>query len=94
MAHASCLDVPASRWEWVVYTYCALVDDPRAAVRIRAYHKMMLVWWTARLARALHEVPEGLDRRLAPRPPDWEADMRAKYERYVSRAEALNRAED
>jgi hypothetical protein len=46
----------------------------------------MLVWWVARLARTLYEVPRGGDARLVARPDGWAADMQARLGRYVERA--------
>jgi thiamine kinase-like enzyme len=90
ITHAAYIDVPAWRWEWLTDTYCTLVNHSDAAIRIRAYRKAMLVWWVARLARALVEIPQGRDVRLAPRSPNWEAEMHAKVEHYLSLAEAVD----
>jgi hypothetical protein len=48
----------------------------------------MLVWWTARLARTLYEVPRGGDQRLAPRSAAWQAETEALYQRYLMLARA------
>jgi thiamine kinase-like enzyme len=53
MTHVAYLDVPASRWTWVLDTYCDLVDDGTAALRIPIYCTVPTVWWVARLARYL-----------------------------------------
>jgi hypothetical protein len=87
MTHPAYLTVPASHWGWVVESYGQLTNDPAAAHRIRTYHQVMLVWWVARLARYLYEVPQGLDERLVQRPAEWLADIQAKYERYLKLAE-------
>ncbi|HEX6387649.1 MAG TPA: hypothetical protein VF177_23515 [Anaerolineae bacterium] len=75
--------VPMARWQWVMALYAELAEDETAVARIQTYYPLMLVWWAARLARALYEVPRGLDERLAPRPPEWRADIEARYSYYV-----------
>jgi len=89
MTHPAYRDVSSSRWEWVIDTYCNLTDDPTAAKRIRIYYKIMLVWWVARLARYLYEVPQGLDERLVSRPVNWQTEIYAKYDHYLSLAETM-----
>jgi thiamine kinase-like enzyme len=89
MAHPAYMDVPPARWEWVMDAYCDLVGDAATAIRIQAHYRMMLVWWVARVARYLYEVPRGLDERLVARPAGWQADMRAKYEHYLGLAERV-----
>jgi len=64
MTRVAYLEVPAWRWDWVLDAYCDLVDDATASLRIQAYCKILTVWWVARLARYLYEIPRGLDRRL------------------------------
>jgi aminoglycoside phosphotransferase (APT) family kinase protein len=91
--HASYTDVPLSRWTDVLDAYCrrsdsqAWIDDPTLALRIRVYVQVMSVWWVARVARYLHEIPAGLDQRLVPWPEDWEANMHSKYEHYLGLAD-------
>ncbi len=87
MTHASYLDVPTERWEWAVEVYCGLVDDTGAAQRIWVYRRILLVWWVARLARYLYEVPRGLDSRLVEWPRDRRTDLQAKYQRYLDLAD-------
>lgn len=89
MTHVAYVEVPAWRWAWLVDTYCALVDDATASLRIQAYCKVLTVWWVARLARYLYEIPRGLDRRLVAWSPGWQADLEAKYQRALDRAEEL-----
>lgn len=84
MAHPAYSAIPASRWPDVIDTYCAMVQDPTAATRIAVYCKTMLVWWVARFARMLYEVPQGLDQRLVARPHGWQQDIRTKYEDYMA----------
>jgi aminoglycoside phosphotransferase (APT) family kinase protein len=86
ITHPAYAGVPADRWEWLIDAYCQRCGEPGAAARIRVYHLLMLVWWVARLARMLYELPRGGDQRLATRPPGWMADLRAKYRRYFELA--------
>jgi len=88
ITHPAYAGVPAERWEWMISAYCARRGDPSAAPRIRVYHRLMLIWWVARLARTLYEVPRGGDQRLVTRPAGWMEDMRAKYESYLDLARA------
>jgi thiamine kinase-like enzyme len=88
ITHPAYAGVPSERWEWVIDAYCAQCGDPSAAIRIRVYHRMMLIWWVARLARMLYEAPRGGDQRLVTRPAGWMADMREKYEHYLKLARA------
>ena len=80
--------VPPERWDWVIARYCAAQPDPTVGMRIRVYTQLMLVWWVARFARLLYEVPRGLDERLVTRPAGWEATARRQYQRYLARADA------
>jgi thiamine kinase-like enzyme len=92
ITHPAYAAVSAERSEWLIETYCAQRGDTGTATRIRVYHLLMLVWWAARLARMLYEVPRGGDRRLVARPEGWHIDIRAKYERYLGMARtALDR---
>jgi hypothetical protein len=86
MTHAAYLDVSPERWDWVVEEYSSLVDDVTVVQRIWTYYKILLVWWVARLARYLYEVPRGLDPRLVEWPQGWRADLEGKYERYLALA--------
>lgn len=86
MTHPQYRQVPAERWRWVMARYAAVTGDETAIFRIEAYYPLMLVWWVARLARMLYEVPRGLDERLIPRPAAWLSQTQAKYERYLARA--------
>jgi len=88
ITHPAYIDVLPDRWEWVIDAYCAQCGDSGARIRIRVYQRLMLVWWVARLARTLYEVPRGGDQRLVTRPSGWLADMRAKYEHYLELARA------
>ncbi len=86
MSHPQYLQVPPERWLWVAARYAGVTGDDTAVLRIRAYYPLMLVWWVARLARALYEVPRGLDERLAPRAAVWASQTLANYEHYLARA--------
>jgi hypothetical protein len=86
ITHPAYLGVPPERWEWLIESYCARCGDPSAATRVRVYWRLMLIWWVARLARTLYEVPRGGDQRLAVRPAGWLDDMRAKYQIYLALA--------
>jgi aminoglycoside phosphotransferase (APT) family kinase protein len=88
VTHVAYLPAPPSRWEWVRDAYSDSVDDGTASLRIRTYCKILLVWWLARLARYLYEIPRGQDRRLVDWPPGWQADIEAKVEQYVDLAQA------
>ncbi|MBZ0302736.1 MAG: aminoglycoside phosphotransferase family protein [Anaerolineae bacterium] len=89
MVHPQYIPVPESRWTWVVERYGVLTGNPQAAERIAVYYRILAVWWVARIARYLYEIPRGLDPRLAERPPEWEAETRLKYTHYVQLAESL-----
>jgi aminoglycoside phosphotransferase (APT) family kinase protein len=89
ITHPAYLNVPPARWEWLIDTYCRLTKDPAAAVRIQVYTKIMRVWWVARWARALHDIPRGLDRRLTEQPDRDLVDRQAKYEHYLVAAHEL-----
>lgn len=87
--HAAYLDVPQERWDWVIDTYCAAVHDKNLLIRIQTYRKILIIWWLARFARYIYEVPLGLDKKLAKRDPNWQAGMQSKYDHYLRLAEAL-----
>jgi thiamine kinase-like enzyme len=86
ITHPAYAAVPNDRWEWLIDAYCAQCGDPGAVTRIHVDRLLMLVWWVARLARTLYEVPRGGDQRLVTRPAGWLEDMRAKYESYLALA--------
>ncbi len=90
IAHPAYATVPEARWEWVITRYADLSGDATAVHRIRTYSRLLIVWWVARFARSVYELPRGLDQRLAERTPGWHvADMQAKYEHYAAQAAAL-----
>lgn len=86
LTHPKYLAVTDARREWVIETYCARRADDTLAPRIRAYMQLMLVWWVARFARLLYEVPRGLDARLATPSTTWQAESEAQYEHYLGQA--------
>ncbi len=86
MTHVAFKSIPLSHWDWAAATYCSLVGDD-ALVRIQVYYKILLVWWTARMARYLYQVPRGLDTRLVTWSEDRQANMAAQYEHYVRLAQ-------
>jgi len=88
ITHPAYLEVAPARWDWVVERYCRLARDTNTALRIGVYRRTLLVWWVARLARVLYDVPRGEDRRLVAWPADWEAETKRKYQHYLERAQA------
>ncbi len=68
--------------------FISVTDNLEAATRIKAYRTIHLVFWVARLARYLYEVPRGLDLRLAARPVGWRAETEQKFQQYLQWAEA------
>lgn len=87
IAHPAYLTVPDSRWQWVIDAYCRTYDDPQAMrQRIETHLRMYRVWWVARFARYLYDVPRGRDQRLVARDSDWLSDMQMKYDRYLAGA--------
>ena len=89
MTHPVYINVPSSRWKWVVEGYCEIVGDKEIAVRIWAYYKILALWWMARVARYLYELPRGLDERLVSPPEGWNRDRKTKYEHYLRLADSL-----
>ena len=89
MIHPAYITVPATRWNQVVDLYTQFVSDPSAGIRIRAYYCILSVWWVARLARFLYEIPRGLDQRLVERPAEWQPETQQKYNHYLNLAQSL-----
>ena len=89
MIHPAYISVPPERWDWVIEQYAVQSDSPQVALRIRTYYRILAVWWVARLARYLYEIPRGLDQRLVERPDDWLVEAQRKYDHYVNLAENL-----
>lgn len=88
VTHVALMDVPPLRWAWFIDRYCDLVEDRTAPLRIQVYSEILRVWWAARLARYLYELPRGRDQRLADWPAGWQADVKRKYAHYLALAEA------
>jgi hypothetical protein len=65
-----------------------LDGEPRPGDGCWSGWEIMLVWWAVRLARYLHEISAGTDRRLAAWPEGWRADIEAKYIYYLAVAES------
>ena len=89
MTHPAYLSVLRSRWAWVVRTYTRLHQNGVTPTRIKAYYPYLVAFWVARLARALYEVPRGLDQRLVERPSNWREDATEKYRHYLVLAQSL-----
>jgi hypothetical protein len=87
IAHIAHLDVPAARWDWFIDQYTARNADADSRTRIDVYLPLMLVWWTARVVRYLHETDRGLDQRLVEPAPNWRAAKEAELSTYFDRAE-------
>ena len=85
--HPAYEGVPASRWDQFAADYAQRRDDPTLALRVHTYTTIMLVWWVVRWARYLHEIPLGLDARLAGRSAGWLAGVERQYHRYLTQAE-------
>lgn len=86
ITHPAYHTVSTAEWQAVIGMYSEQMDDPNAPLRITTYRTMMLVWWVARLARSLHEIPQGQDERLVARPASWLTETKAKYEQYLAMA--------
>ncbi len=92
MTHPAYESVPSVRWAWLIEKYAEqrsrTAQDTNAALRIRTYYTVMLMWWVIRWARYLYEIPRGLDERLVPRPANWQEETERKAERFLARVEA------
>ena len=86
--HPAYEGVPTARWDRFAADYAQRWDDPTLTLRVQTYTTIMLVWWVVRWARFLHEVPAGLDPRLAGRSVNWLAGVERQYHRYLAQAEA------
>ncbi len=89
IAHPSYISVAPARWDWVIEQYCRLMNDPQMETRIRTYHRIMLVWWVARCARYLYDIPRGRDRRLVDHLAEKQTDFEAKYAHYLRAANEM-----
>jgi hypothetical protein len=88
LTHPTYMTVTPARRDWVLDTYAALCGEPDSARRSRVYYGLMLVWWVARLARNLYDIPRGRDARLVAWPANWQDDLQTKYNHYVAQATA------
>jgi aminoglycoside phosphotransferase (APT) family kinase protein len=86
ITHPQFMDVPPERWAWVIALYGELCGEETAVTRVCTYYPLMLIWWVARLARALYEIPLGRDERLVPRDPNWQQATNEKMIRYTDLA--------
>lgn len=92
LTHAAHIDWPEAQRRQLAEAYCAASPDPaiaaRVAERMAAYEPLMLLWWTLRLGRYLHEVRSGQDRRLVTFSDEWLAQRQAQQQRYAQLAQA------
>ncbi len=86
LVHPAYLSIAEEQRRRVIDVCCRRSDDRMLRTRIGVYTVLMLVWWVARFARAIYEVPRGLDRRMVERPDNWQEDAVQKYERYLRMA--------
>ena len=87
MSHPAYEAVSSERWPWIVKTFCSMISDDLAETRIWVYYALMLVWWTARSAQYVYQIPRGEDERLVARPSGALARAEMLYERYLQLAE-------
>ncbi|MFZ9858274.1 MAG: phosphotransferase family protein [Roseiflexaceae bacterium] len=83
IAHPAYLVVPPIRWQWVIDTYCRMMGQADIRHRIETHLRIYRVWWVARFARYLYEVPRQRDQRLVVRDAAWMDDLQRKYDRYL-----------
>ncbi len=88
MTHPGYTEVVPVRWDWLIDAYTERMGDRTAALRVRTYSTIMLVWWVVRLARYLYEVPRGLDQRLVQPSAGWQTTTERNYAHYLALAEA------
>lgn len=89
MVHPAYMSVSPERWDWMIEQYASQSADSEVSLRIKTYYRILAVWWVARMARYLYEIPRGLDQRLVERPDDWLVQARQKYDHYLNLAENL-----
>jgi hypothetical protein len=87
ITHLAFIEVPSSRWVWLLEQYGQVVEDTTIATRIFTYSKIMLIWWLARFTRYLYEIPRSLDQRLSPWPKNILTDLSEKYDCYLKKAD-------
>lgn len=89
MCHPKYSSVPQARWQWVVAQYAKMTGDETAVRRISISTPLMYVWWVARLARMVYEVPLGKDQRLVTQQPNLLTNIEAKLDQYTNLAESV-----
>lgn len=89
LTHVAYLSVPTSQWSSAAAIYCDLAQDSAALERIQVYCQILVVWWAARLACYLYELPREMNRRLAEWSEGWQEDIQAKYQHYLQLAGLL-----
>ncbi|GAB4111863.1 MAG: hypothetical protein Fur005_38970 [Roseiflexaceae bacterium] len=92
MTHPAYLEVPAARWDALIDQYTKLSADRHAPEKIATFLPLMLIWWVARNARSLYELPRGLDQRLSGDSDAMLLNIRQNQQHYLQRAhQALDR---
>jgi aminoglycoside phosphotransferase (APT) family kinase protein len=89
MTHPKFMEIPEERWQWVMAMYEEMTGDETDVIRIKTYYPLMLVWWVARFARGLYEIPRGLDERLVTRDVGWQLSTQEKMIRYANLAQKM-----
>ena len=78
-----------AHWVWVLAQYLKAVpqvEQPAFVLRVQTYRRLMTVWWVARFARMIHEMPRQKDKRLVPFDPNAFDEYRERLGIYVRRA--------
>jgi len=89
ITHAAYTDVGLERWQWLTAAYSREAGDRYMALRIHTYWRILAVWWVARMARYLYEVPRGQDERLVKRSHGWLDGARHKLAHYIELADSI-----
>lgn len=87
MVQPSFAAVPTQCWTSALDAYVAAGGAGDDTARAIVYRRCLLVWWVARFARYLFEVPRGGDARLAERPADWQQRTETQLYHYVELCE-------
>ena len=89
ITHPAYIGMENLNWEELVNDYYDFGGDQTFLIRVASYYKILLVWWVARFARYIHEVPRGLDARLK----NWSSDsvdqLKSNYDLYFAKAKAV-----
>lgn len=91
ITHPAYIGMEDLNWEELVRNHYDFGEDQSFPVRLTSYYQILLVWWVARFARYLHEVPRGLDARLKSWSSDSVGQLRSQYDLYLAKAEAVYR---